>query len=125
MAIRALSINRADKGAAGTKTIGWAGLLDDDTGAPLESNKLSDKTIQCFGAFGATGSLTMQGSNDPRVETDPDNAVWFTLVDPQANEIVKTEAFGEVVLENPTWIRPFVNAGDGDTNLTVIISAKG
>lgn len=103
----------------------WAELANGDTGSSWESWKLADKTMQVFGTFGTGGSVTMQGSNDPRVITDPSNAVWFTLTDPQANAITKTSADGEQIQENPRYIRPNVTAGDGTTSLTVILASKG
>ncbi len=102
----------------------WAGLLNGDTGAPLQIPSMSDKTVHIFGTFGSGGSVTLQGSNDPRVLTNPGSAVWVALTDPQGNAITKTAAAIEALLENPIFIRPIVTAGDGSTDLTVIISAK-
>lgn len=107
-----------------TQLIRWSGILNGDDGSPMAVASYSDKTMQIFGTFGSGGSVTLQGSNDPRVETDPSNAVWFSLVDPQGNAITKTAASGEAILENPFWIRPVCTAGDGTTNLTIIICAK-
>lgn len=104
----------------------WAALANGDTGQPLlNASKYADKTVQIFGTFGASGSVTLQGSNDPRVVSDPSNAVWFTLTDPASSAITKTSAAGEAILENPRYIRPQVTAGDGTTSLTVIIASKG
>jgi hypothetical protein len=106
--------------------ITWTPLANGDTGQPLENaGRYSDKTVQIFGTFGAGGSVTLEGSNDPRVMTAPGSAVWFALVDPASSAITKTSAAGEAVLENPRFIRPNVTAGDGTTALTVIIAAKG
>jgi hypothetical protein len=106
--------------------ITWAALANGDTGQPLENaSRYADKTVQIFGTFGASGSVTLQGSNDPRAITDPSNAVWFTLVDPGSNAITKTSAAGEAILENPRFIRPTVTAGDGTTALTVVIASRG
>lgn len=103
----------------------WAALANGDTGNPIVIPSFGDKTVQVFGTFGSGGSVTLQGSNDPRVITDPANAVWFALTDPQANAITKTSAAGEAILENPLYVRPSVTAGDGTTALTIIICAKG
>lgn len=103
----------------------WENLANGDTGEPLESCWFSDKTIQVFGTFGSGGSVTMQGSNDPRVLTNAASAEWFSLVDPQGNAITKTASGGEAILENPRFIRPSVTAGDATTALTVIICARG
>jgi len=97
----------------------WVLPTDADTGQPLEACFFNDKTVQVFGT--AVTSITMQGSNDPRVITDAANAVWFTLVDPQGTTIVKTSAFGETILENPRYIRPVLTTG---TDVTVILCLK-
>ena len=100
----------------------WAGLTTNDTGEPWQRADYTNKCVQIFGDFGTNATCTMQGSNDPRVITDPSNAVWFSLTDPQANAIAKTSAAGEEILENPRWIRPYVTSGTSPS-LTIIISA--
>jgi hypothetical protein len=122
MAIVPLS-RKTPRPLPGVEVVTWV-LANTDTGQPWEIANYSDKTFQIFGTFGSGGSVTMQGSNDPRVITDADNAVWFTLVDPQANAITKTSAGGETILENPLYIRPQCTAGDGTTALTVIVCAR-
>lgn len=102
----------------------WSAIANGQSGEYLECAEFSDKTVQILGVFGVGGSITIEGSNDPRVITDSANAVWFALVDPQGGAITKTGATGEAILENPRFIRPRCTAGDGDTNLTVIICAK-
>ena len=104
----------------------WAALANGDVGSPLQrASMYADKTVQVFGTFGAAGSVTIQGSNDPRAVSDPANAVWFTMTDAQGNALVITAATGEAMLENPRFIRPNVTAGDGTTALTIIIASKG
>lgn len=105
-----------------SQTVSWAGLTTDDTGQPWKLSTYSDKTVQIFGDFGGTASVSMYGSNDPRVVSDPTNAVWFLLTDPQANAITKTAAAGEQILENPRWIRPVVTLGT-TPSITIIIQA--
>jgi hypothetical protein len=100
----------------------WEGLTTNDTGQPWRRADYSDKCVQIFGDFGTNATVTIQGSNDPRVVTDPGNAVWFSLTDPQANAIAKTSAAGEQILENPVWIRPYVTSGT-NPDLDIIISA--
>lgn len=101
----------------------WPNMANGDTGQPLEIQRYPDKTVHIYGTFGAGGSVTIQGSNDPRVISDPSNAVWTTLTDPQANALTKTSAAIEVILESPRYIRPSVTAGDGTTSITVVICA--
>ncbi len=104
------------------QTVTWSGLTTNDTGQPWPRADYSDKTVQIFGNFGGTGSVSLEGSNDPRVISDPSNAVWFTLTDPSSTAITKTAAAGEQILENPKWIRPSVTLGTTPA-ITVIIQA--
>jgi hypothetical protein len=99
----------------------WAALTTNDTGQPWEMLG-TDNTVQIFGDFGSGATCTLQGSNDPRVITDPTNAVWFSVTDPQANAIAKTSAAGEAFLESPRWIRPSVTGGTNPA-ITVVLSS--
>jgi hypothetical protein len=119
MAIIALTY---ENGVNKTRYFSWVGLGQGDSGQPAECPSYMDKTLQVFGTFGAT--LTIQGSNDPRVASDPNNAVWFTLVDPHERDVTATSAKAEVLLENPRFIRPLVTGGDGSTDITAIMCAR-
>jgi hypothetical protein len=96
--------------------IEWEGLADGDTGVEVESLAFADRTVQVIGTFGAGGELTMEGSND--------GTNWVTLTDYAGDAIVFTAAGMSVVLENPFYIRPNVTAGDGTTDLDVIVLGK-
>lgn len=102
----------------------WTAIPNGDYGEPVKISGAPDKCVQFFGTFGTGGSITFEGSNDPRVETNIGSSVWFALTDPQANAITKTAAAGEQVLENPVYVRPRVTAGDGTTAITVILCSK-
>lgn len=115
-------VNLSSVNKGNTQTVTWAGLTTNDTGQPWELSFYSDKTVQIFGNFGGTASVTIEGSNDPRVTSDPSNALWFPLTDPGSNAITKTAAAGEQILENPRWIRPNVTLGTTPA-ITVIIQA--
>lgn len=104
--------------------ITWANLTNGDVGGELQFAGHADKTMQVFGTFGAGGELTFEGSNDPRVLSDPANAVWFTMNDPQTLPLVKTSAGGDLIIENPRFMRPRITNGDGTTSLTVILCCK-
>lgn len=108
--------------------ITWAGLTTNDTGRPYEVAGLPDKTVQIFGNFGSNASVALEGSNDPRVLEDvaagTTTAAWFPLTDAQGNAITKTAAAGEVIQENPRFIRPAVTLGTSPS-ITVIITAGG
>lgn len=102
----------------------WAAIPNGDFGDAIKISGAPDKCVQFFGTFGTGGTVVMEGSNDPRVETNLGSAIWFPLTDPQANAISKTNASGEQILENPVYIRPRVSAGDGTTAITVILCSK-
>lgn len=104
----------------GIATITWSGLTGTDTGQPMAFSSLADKTVQVFGTIGA--AITIQGSNDPRVLTDPGNAVWATLNDYAGNALSFTVAGLKLIAEAPQFIRP--NCAAGTTNATVIILAN-
>jgi len=100
-------------------------LGDADTGQPYErATLLSDKTVHIFGTFDSA-TVTLQGSNDPRVISDPSNAAWFTMVDPQGNNITATSAKAEALLENPRYIRAITTGGSGSAVINIVIAAKG
>lgn len=96
--------------------IGWTGLLNGDTGAPVELVDNVDRTATITGTFGAGGSVTIQGSND--------GTNWFPIVDPQGNAVTKTAASMELMTEAPRYFRPIVTAGDGTTSLTVLVLCR-
>lgn len=98
--------------------IKWSSLGEDDEGDWVKIGTLADKTIHIFGVFGAT--VKFEGSNESGVPTAP-----VTLVDPQGNQISATSRKMEVILENPVQMRPVITGGDVNTDVTVIICAKG
>lgn len=91
----------------------WSGLLgaSTDTGSPVSFPNSADVTVQVSGTFGATGSVTFEGSVN--------GTNYLALTDPQGNAITKTAAGIELVTEAPRYYRPNVTAGDGSTDLTV------
>lgn len=110
-------------GLHGAVHISWFNMPNDSVGDYLEFSNHSDKTIQYWGTF-AGASAYMKGSNDPTVPNDPDAAAWFDLTDLQGNALTKTSAAGEMIIENPRYIRPVVTGGDGTTAINVSITAK-
>jgi hypothetical protein len=80
-----------------------------DTGKPVNLSAFPDKTYQVTATF---GSITIRGSN----KAAPDDAVaadWFTLHDPQGNDLTLTAAGGKLIAENPLWISPITTGGSG------------
>jgi hypothetical protein len=86
-------------------------------GAAWAVQDFRDISIQVQGTFGTGGTLTWEGTN----EATPAN--WFALTDPQGNALAITGAKVEQVMENTRWMRPRVTAGDGTTDLDVIVWA--
>jgi hypothetical protein len=94
----------------------WSGLLNGDDGSPVNLSDFPDRTVQFIGTFGVGGSVNFEGSNN--------GTNWIVLTDPQGNSITKTAASLEFTTETPLFVRPNVTAGDGTTNLTVIMFAR-
>lgn len=103
--------------------ITWTALGELDDGEPLEFAGHADKTLQVFGAFdGAT--VYFECSNDPRVLTDPNNAEWFGAKDGQDIDLSFTAGGGQLILENPRFLRPRVAGGGSSTDVVVILCCK-
>jgi hypothetical protein len=98
------------------RLVTWSGLLNTDDGDPFEGAEFADRTAQVFGTFGAAGSVQLEGSNN--------GTNWNILADPQGNALTFTTGRIEQVLELPRFIRPLVTAGDGTTNLKVILAGR-
>lgn len=114
-AIAPVISNASDDGSV--MKITWETLTTtNDQGTPLSIPKFIDKTVTVTGTFGAGGTVKFQGSND--------GTNWYDLSDPQGNAISKTAAGIEAVQENPWKIRPFISAGDGTTDIDVIVIAR-
>lgn len=104
----------------GMVVITWAALVADDTGQPMAYSSSADKTVQVFGDMG--GEVLIEGSNDPRVVSDPDNAVWFNLTSNLGNDLSFAAAGGALIAQAPRYVRP--RAASGVTDATVIIIAN-
>lgn len=99
-----------------TRLVTWSALANNDDGAPVDWVDFADRCFQVTGTFGASGSITMQGSND--------GANWSALSDPQGNALTFTSSKIEQALELPRYVRPLVTAGDGTTNLVVTLCMR-
>ena len=105
--------------SARLKVIQWTITSTNVDGAPYPfSGRYPDKSLHVFGTFGAGGTLKGQGTNEI---TAPGN--WYSLNDPQGNELSFTAAKIEQVLENSFLFRPYLSAGTGVT-LTVLLCLK-
>ena len=108
----------------------WASLDGDDSGQAMDLSGYPDKTVQVMGTFDS-GTMTLYGSNDPAVLTDraagtlfgSKTAEWIVSQDTLGNNIAKTAAGGDVVLDDYRFYCPVITGGGGSTNLKVIIKA--
>ena len=119
MAVRAVVVTAPDKPAHhAVRFASWSGLLNGDSGAAFGEPSRSDRSVQVGGDFGTGGTVAIEGRNDPAMD-------WEILHDLQGNLLEIAEAAVFQVAEITAEIRPNVTAGDGDTDLTVIVTAKG
>jgi hypothetical protein len=116
MTVRSPTVAYNPNGQGNGVLITWTGLLNGDTGGPVEGVDYADRTVQVSGTFGTGGSVTIEGSNDA--------TTYAAMTDPQGNAVTKTAAALEVLEESPRYVRPNVTAGDGATSLTVTIWAR-
>ncbi len=122
MATRTYTTNRLDSVGDDVQVVTWSGLLQSSTddGTPFKSPGWSDRSVQVLGTLGTGGSVRMEGSN---VAT-PGASDWATLTDPQGNALDIASLKIEQISELTLWIRPRITAGDGTTNLSVILLAR-
>ncbi len=121
MAIRVATAVTDDDGVL---KITWAGLLDNDTGAPVRVGRYADKTAQVIQvAAGSADTVALQGSQDG-------GTTWGDLHDPQGDLFDASGNFNGaatindpvVISESPLELRPIITAGDSATNITVIVT---
>lgn len=97
----------------------WAALTTTNAdGNPISfaGNGMGSVSVQVTGTWGAGGALVIEGSND--------GVTYFTLTD-LANAALSLSANALKTLSDaPAYIRPRVTAGDGTTNLTVVIAIQ-
>ena len=94
----------------------WSGLLNGDVGAPIDWPAYMDRSAQVVGTFGAGGSVSIEGSND--------GVNFAQLSNPRGNAMAVTAAGLEQIEDCAYSMQPRVTAGDGTTNLTVILFAR-
>jgi hypothetical protein len=91
------------------------------TGIGIKNPIQADKTVQVTGTFGGSASIAIQGSND---STDGSDGTWFSLEGPGDSVLAFTAAGGDVIKENPIWMRPLLSSGNGSTDLDVFIFSR-
>ncbi len=95
----------------------WPGMQNGDDGEPIELANFADRSVQVTGAFGAGGSVRIEGSLNG---TD-----YAVLTDPQGNNLDVNTSKIEAITELVRYIRPRVTSGDASTYLTVTVLMKG
>lgn len=108
------TIDSATRAYAHLRIWKWTVILAADVYTPIELPEFPDRSVQMSGTWGI-GSITLEGSID--------GTTYFTLTDPQGNDIIKTADALEAISENVRYIRP--NPSINCTNVTVYIMSKG
>ena len=117
MAVKPVTVQK-DAGG-GTTRITWPNLGNGDTGAPVEWPGAADRSVQVIvNAAGVGDTVVIEGS----CEATPTN--YSTLTEPGGAALSFNGAALEGVLQVTSHIRPNVTAGDGTTDLTVILLAR-
>ena len=88
---------------------------------PVAVGDLSELTVQAYGVGAGGGSVKIQGSNDPRVVTDPGNAVWFDCTKNGTDALSFSAAGAMNLHEHPVWIKPAVTG----TLAAVLLAISG
>jgi len=104
-----------------SKRYGWSALANGDTGTVLTPELFADYreiSVQVLGTFGTGGSVSLQGSNDG-------GTTWANLLDPAGNALTFTAAGIKTLGVVAERIRPSVTAGDGTTELDVMLFMRG
>lgn len=94
----------------------WSNMADGDDGEVLEMPENADRTVQVSGTFGSGGVVQIEGSLD--------GINYYTLTDPQGNNLSISNAKIETVTEIVRYIRPRVSSGDVTTSINVHIFAR-
>lgn len=85
----------------------WEGFVaSGDVGTAVLMGSYADRSVQVLGNFGASGAISIEGSNDG-------GTTWAVLTDPQGNALTFTSAKIEAITELCHQIRPVQSAGSG------------
>lgn len=124
-----VTAQKLNPGTPGRSVHLWPAMAGADVGSVVKLPHYTNLTVQMGTQGGNThgGSTTvMQGSLDPVAETDPDNAVWFTLTEKDTASTAlsrTTSALFKEVKEHPLYIRPSQSGGTGG-DIDVIAQAS-
>lgn len=93
----------------------WANMVNGDSGRPLAVPEAADRCVQFVGTFD-TSTIILEGSND--------GTNYEILTDPQGNDISKSAADLEQVVEVTRYIRPRVTAGGASTDISCVLLVR-
>jgi len=108
-------------GDASVQKITWSNLANGDDGTPLtDFAAFADRSVQFVAtAWGSGGTVILEGSND--------GTNYHTLTNLQGTSISKTSISGtllEQITEACFYTRPRVTAGDGDTDIDIVMMVR-
>lgn len=96
----------------------WEGLdTSNRDGSGVKLVNYPDKTVQVVGNFAGSADVSIEGSNDG-------GTTWFELRDSADAELGYLATGGDVILENPTLLRPILASGNGTTDIDVYLVAR-
>jgi len=100
-----------------TVKFSWALTNANGDGAPVGPNHAdyADRNVQLVGTLGGA-TIVLQGSNDG-------GTTWYSLDDPQGNDLSFTAAGGKAISEVPELTRPLLTGGAG-SSVTVLVMAR-
>jgi len=117
LAVVTSTIDSIDRRGHSSALLSWVGLNNGDIGQVMVVSNLQDRAVQVFGPFGAGGSVRIVGSLD--------GFNFEPLTDLSGDPLVFTARGIRAVTEAVRFIRPEVTAGDGATDLTVLLNMCG
>lgn len=88
-----------------------------DTGSAVGGMGARQLTVHAFGTWGAGGNVNIEGSND---------GTNWDVIDDEGGTPIAFGANGFAALPvSPRFVRPFVTAGDGTTDVDVVLAVVG
>lgn len=123
----------ASQGDGSVSRIRWDQLANTDTGSPVSLPEWADRTVHAgcnrvdgttATVFGAGGSVSLEGSNDYDPAVAGNAGTWIVLTDQNGVAMTYTAASLKQMTEAPLWVRPRVTAGDGSTNINVVLVVR-
>ena len=101
------------------KTVTWGPMASGDTGQAYQMHS-TDNTVHGLSSAWDSSTMTLNGSNDPRVVTAPASASWVEAKDNSNTGIAFTSDELSVMVVAPRYVQPVVSGGTA-TAITVII----